>query len=824
MQVVGEELEEGLVYTVSLRKVPVHWGPGQGRHWFQVRGLTFQVFARLRFSVKAEDLSPLGALTAPRPDVAHGSGQQRKNEGALVRGESRTMRTVKAGRWEDLAEHLVPALQESDLSYVHTFLGTYRMFASTEHVLDQLFHCTLCALLGTWMDQYWEDFLQPPDAPCFQLLAAHAQEHLPGSGLQCCVALLLVQMTHPEPMEAEPEADTGPEPESAPSPPGVPASEVAPAPAMQIEPDAFHAMVPAPELKVAPTPPQLPPTGMGPVPSLELDHPTWPCGDGLHEQKPELLAFPPELVAEQLSLMDALFKKVVPYHCLGSIWSQCKQKGKEHVAPTVHAVIGQVNCVADCVMATCLGDHSMKATDRARVVEHWIEVARCRTLHNSLAHAILSALESHVIGHQKKTWVEVSRDSFHLFQTLSEIFSTESNSSQGSELISQEGNPEFATLDVNPNRVQQQQQQQQQEGGAIQGTVPWLGTFLTRFSMVNSAMQEFLDGTMVNFEKRRKEYQLVARLQQLQTCCCYDCLVSNGCFGAWFEAVEQLSQKDSLLLSREWEPPPESASESFQAQQPPEGSKPWSGDRQGPDAESSGSSSSTAHSSVQLQGGPDLSGGVAADSPHTPVAGSSGSEVEIHLDHLPEAQDGQEVKPGQSTCASSWVGSTVTSASEGMSSFSSIQARATWTSQKHCDSQPCYKWHVGDRCLVHVALAEDSGHMVQSILVTDQDRAPAVICKALEEHELAGEQPTDYQLVQIISGDVSESGVSGEGRGAEVGGGSTALGLRSAWKVVLLTPATVGQARQVLPSPAASLGHLQTPLTPLGLSCRSKHG
>ncbi|XP_071068271.1 ral guanine nucleotide dissociation stimulator-like [Dasypus novemcinctus] len=79
-------------------------------------------------------------------------------------------------------------------------------------------------------------------------------------------------------------------------------------------------------------------------------------------------------------------------------------------------------------------------------------------------------------------------------------------------------------------------------------------------------------GTMVNFEKRRKEYQLVAELQQLQVRCCDDCLVPDGHFGTWFEAVEQLGQ-DSLLLSREWELPPESASESFQAQQPPEGSK-----------------------------------------------------------------------------------------------------------------------------------------------------------------------------------------------------------------------------------------------------------
>nr|XP_058157296.1 ral guanine nucleotide dissociation stimulator-like [Dasypus novemcinctus] len=42
---------------------------------------------------------------------------------------------------------------------------------------------------------------------------------------------------------------------------------------------------------------------------------------------------------------------------------------------------------------------------------------------------------------------------------------------------------------------------------------------------------------------------------------------------------------------------------------------------------------------------------------------------------------------------------------------------------------------------------------VCAMVVTDQDRAPAVIGRALEEHELAGEQPADYQLVQILSGD-----------------------------------------------------------------------
>ncbi|XP_076984317.1 ral guanine nucleotide dissociation stimulator-like [Tamandua tetradactyla] len=106
-----------------------------------------------------------------------------------------------------------------------------------------------------------------------------------------------------------------------------------------------------------------------------------------------------------------LFRKVVPYHCLGSIWSQRDKKGKEHLAPTIRATVTQFNRVANCVITTCLGDRSTKALDRARVVEHWIEVAReCRILKNfSSLYAVLSALQSNSIHRLKKTWEEVSR-------------------------------------------------------------------------------------------------------------------------------------------------------------------------------------------------------------------------------------------------------------------------------------------------------------------------------------------------------------------------------------------------------------------------------
>lgn len=64
---------------------------------------------------------------------------QCENESGLSLYETCKVRTVKAGTLEKLVEHLVPAFQGSDLSYVTIFLCTYRAFTTTQQVLDLLF-------------------------------------------------------------------------------------------------------------------------------------------------------------------------------------------------------------------------------------------------------------------------------------------------------------------------------------------------------------------------------------------------------------------------------------------------------------------------------------------------------------------------------------------------------------------------------------------------------------------------------------------------------------------------------------------------------------
>jgi hypothetical protein len=75
-----------------------------------------------------------------------------------------------------------------------------------------------------------------------------------------------------------------------------------------------------------------------------------------------------------------LFKKVVSYHCLGSIWYLWDKKGKERLALTIRATVTQFNNMVACIVPSYLGDQSTKA-QWSPGVECWVDEARvcCRT-------------------------------------------------------------------------------------------------------------------------------------------------------------------------------------------------------------------------------------------------------------------------------------------------------------------------------------------------------------------------------------------------------------------------------------------------------------
>ncbi|XP_030063615.1 ral guanine nucleotide dissociation stimulator isoform X2 [Microcaecilia unicolor] len=704
-QEIGEEVEEGVIYSISLRKVQLHHTANKGQRW-------------------------LGLET----------------DSALSLYETCKVRTIKAGTLEKLVEYLVSAFKGNDSTYVTIFLCTYRAFASTKQVLDLLLNRygrlhtqvngdhsrhmvddrlelknTISSILGAWLDQYSEDFRRPPEFLCLKKLISYVRHNIPGSDLERRACNLLVQFQRQQNSEDDKEV---------------------------------------------------------------LDHSSCTFrlleeNESVGEGKAEFLSFSSEMVAEQLTVMDAdLFKKVVPYHCLGCIWSQRDKKGKEHLAPTIRATVSQFNSVTNCVIATCLGDRALKPQQRAKVVERWIDIAReCRMLKNfSSLRAILSALQCNAIHRLKKTWDEVARESFRIFLELSEIFSDENNHSLSRELLIKEGTSKFATLEINPKRAQKRQQQQR-EMGVMQGTIPYLGTFLTDLVMLDTAMKDYLDGGLINFEKRRKEFEVIAQIKLLQSACNNYSFIQEDLFVEWFHSVEKLSEAESYSLSCEIEPLSESASNTLKAKKNTGIIKRWS-DRQAPNPELCTGGSSHSKSFEQLKCGQYLCSGDTADSLSVTSAGSSSSDVEeINISFIPESPDCQEKKVRRgsapqrqpaahdgfwessslSSLDTSGIGSGSSSASS--SSVSSTPVTVSRTHKRSVSgissysslSLPLYNQQIDDCCIIRVSLDVDNGNMYKSILVTSQDKTPVVIRKAMAKHNLDGERPEDYELVQILS-------------------------------------------------------------------------
>ncbi|NWZ57637.1 GNDS protein, partial [Haliaeetus albicilla] len=762
-QEIGEELEDGVIYSISLRKVQLHHTANKGQRW-----LGFE------------------------------------NESALNLYETCKVRTIKAGTLEKLVEYLVSAFKGNDSTYVTIFLCTYRAFATTKQVLDLLLNRygklhvqangdharhavdermelknTISSILGAWLDQYSEDFRKPPDFTCLKQLISYVHHNIPGSDLERRARILLAQFQQQEQSESKAEG-------------GVLSPLAGGCLGLQTLVSRLKMTVLLSEPRFSRCEARwdlraqevgcgcLRRAGVGrhgpwltAVLSFMLSLTAVDHGgctfqlveeNGVGDGKPDFLSFSPEMVAEQFTLMDAeLFKKVVPYHCLGCIWSQRDKKGKEHLAPTIRATVLQFNSVANCVIATCLGDRSLKPQQRAKVVERWIEVAReCRILKNfSSLRAILSALQCNAVHRLKKTWDEVlRRESFRTFHELSEIFSDENNHSLSRELLIKEGTSKFATLEINPKRAQKRQQQQR-EMGVMQGTIPYLGTFLTDLVMLDTAMKDFLDGGLINFEKRRKEFEVIAQIKLLQSACNNYSFTQEDQFVEWFHSLERLSEAESYGLSCEIEPLSESASNTLKAKKNTGIIKRWS-DRQPPSTEPCASGSSHSKSFDQLKCGQYLCSGDATDSVSVTSAGSSSSDVEeINISFIPESPDCQEKKFWESTSLSSLdtsgIGSGSSSASS--SSVSSTPVTASRTHKRSVSgissysslSLPLYNQQVDDCCIIRVSLAVDNGNMYKSILVTSQDKTPVVIRKAMAKHNLDGDRPEDYELVQIIS-------------------------------------------------------------------------
>ncbi|KAK9510137.1 hypothetical protein O3M35_004984 [Rhynocoris fuscipes] len=428
--------------------------------------------------------------------------------------ETVRVRLLKAGTLQRLVEALATDEGELESTYVNIFLATYRTFATPHQVLTLLLdryeqlanneldlpeqvadqHCkTLCGALHVWLESYPEDWNQPPLHPMIHQLLLFTQRYLPNSELH-------IKLKHRlQSLQSLPKNN-----------------------------DVYSAYNGTLCLHTTSTQP--------------------PC------HFPDI---PHQHFAEQLTRIDMeLFKKVIVHQCLGGVWSR-REKRRAEEAPTVLATVTQFNAVSLRVISTVLIHAS---TPRSSIIANWIDIAQeLRILKNfSSLKAIISGLQSNPVYRLSKTWSALPKDKVEMFEELARIFSEDNNQWAQRELLMREGTARFAdTVGQNDKQLQKVIQRQLNNSGTISyGTIPYLGTFLTDLTMIDAAIPDMLPEGLINFDKRRKEFEVLAQIKLLQGAANAYTITEDLSFERWFDSVLTLDDKEAYQLSCQIEPPP----------------------------------------------------------------------------------------------------------------------------------------------------------------------------------------------------------------------------------------------------------------------------
>ncbi|XP_050398987.2 ral guanine nucleotide dissociation stimulator-like 1 isoform X1 [Patella vulgata] len=567
--------------------------------------------------------------------------------------ETLKVRVVKAGTLERLVECMETCQGDLDSSHLNVFLSTYRTFASPEQVLKTLINrfimlksCakdddrkemveeqlkTIRSVISVWLDTHPDDFREHPDYPCLLDLEDFAKEHIADSDLGVRARHRLEKF--------QKEAKTLEE-------------------------------------------------------SIEEMH--LGARHGINGDKNVLFnQISNRSVAEQLTFKDAeLFRKVVPHHCLGAVWSRRRKKGGKNPSSVV-ATIQQFNNVSLRVIATVLNTRGMKTSQRAKILQRWIEIAQeLRDLKNfSSLRAIISGLQTHPVYRLRKTWAALPKNIMVLFTELSEIFSNENNQITSRELLMKEATAKFPDIESQNKTLQRRNLLKRQswiENGIVQGTVPYLGTFLTDLTMIDTAFADITDDNLINFEKHRKEFEVIAQLKLLQSAAQIYQIVKDENFWTWFYSVNVYTDTESHDLSCTIEPPSDS------------------------NAKIKKKSASLGHRPVKF------------DSAKFALF-SCGLENRKSMSSIPDTLS--------------------TLAAPIMTHHSSTSSVVSSDSDN-----PSSPFRSSDTYVIRVSVnstSDSDTHVYKSIMLTNTDHTHTVISKVLEKYCMEG-KPEDYRLLQIL--------------------------------------------------------------------------
>ncbi|XP_042279202.1 ral guanine nucleotide dissociation stimulator-like 2 isoform X1 [Thunnus albacares] len=573
---------------------------------------------------------------------------------------------VKAGTEEKLVLHLLHSFSMGDSSFITIFLSTYRSFTSTGRVLDiltdrlehppgdsersqtrQSFNKAVCTVFSTWLSEYPEDFesLGEPSR-LLRLAPLLPQDSSSAADLRARLLRIAEEL-----------------------------SEKALLPNTSKDQTGFT------------SPP-----------------------DAAKFEATSVLGFPAAIIAEQLTKIETeLFVRLVPYHCLGSLWSQRDKKGREGVCWSVRATVRQFNKLANAVLASCLWPTKLRSQQRARLLEKWISVAEeCRARKNfSSLYAIVSALQSNPIHRLRKTWQDTDREAIRRYEELSEIFSEKDNYSQSRELLKEEGTSKFANLD---NRLNHRLPNRSN----AQGTVPYLGIFLTDLTMLDTAVKDRLDNGYINFDKRRREFEVLAQIRLLQSSCKNCVFTADESFTQWYHSVPTLTEEESYRLSNEIEAPGEPS---------PRGLAPTVIITQCGDL--STSRTSLAGDSDSLFDFP------------SPVNNLLSKLTKHMRSPSVSCLDVDTSPPPNDSTPATLTPSTPTKSHRRSASCGNNPPSNT-------------KGSGPDMRIIRIRMDLQDGNLYRSILVTSNDKTPTVISSALEKHNQDPKQASRYELIQLL--------------------------------------------------------------------------
>uniref|UniRef100_A0A1A8RJF7 Ral guanine nucleotide dissociation stimulator-like 3a n=1 Tax=Nothobranchius rachovii TaxID=451742 RepID=A0A1A8RJF7_9TELE len=640
------------------------------------------------------------------------------------------VRRLKAGTLERLVVHLLdPERRESD--FIHVFLSTYKAFTASSTLIELLFkrdesltdpdnsvslHSPLVSLVQLWLEEYSEDFQEPPQYPTLGLLCAYMRRRIRFRRVLHIAETLLKSLQEQ---------------------------------GSRLSASEHHSE------------------------SLPNNDPVDGGGICTKQDKANFLDFSAKEVAEQLTRLDAeLFVKVVPFDCLGCIWSQRDKKENRNLAPTVRATISQFNAVTNrvitsllcplspspstsspisspCSASTFLYPSSAPSSPRcshaspvhrARIIERWIAIAQeCRQLKNfSSLRAILSALQSNAVYRLKKTWAAVSRESTNTFDQLCETFPDENCVLTSRGVLVEDGShPEgSAAQSYKSARVCSESRHM----SFSSGIVPYLGTYLTVLTMLDTALTDSVEGGLINFEKRRRECEILSQIQQLQTFCCRYDLPVNASITAWLQAHTQLTDQESYELSRDLEPPVDPC---------PNSPNLWS-------SSLLTKKLATLQTSHSDQISVSSSGSSSSDFEEIPAPQAFPLRLKLKsltgsLHNVAEdlsTSSSSSPSLSRSSCSSSHPD--LCSSSLGLSPESSSSS-----SQSCCSPQavlPVYNKQVADSCIIRVSVeCVNNGNVYKSILLTSQDHTPHVIQRALEKHNMEDFRCSDFSIYQMLN-------------------------------------------------------------------------